>query len=96
MMPVTEEIRSLIMERASAGAMRRTAMAQGMNGLRDDGWRLVREGRTTVEEVVRNTMDEEHTRSYRTAKTALEFPGRESAVGPIRKPDVAVSPNPVV
>jgi len=33
-------------------------MRQGMNSLRGDGWRLVGEGRTTVEEVMRLTKDE--------------------------------------
>jgi len=35
------------------------AMEQGMRSLREDGWRIVREGRTTVDEVIRNTKDEE-------------------------------------
>lgn len=58
LMPVTEEIRSLIMERVSAGQIRKVATRQGMDSLRGDGWRLVREGRTTVEEVLRVTKDE--------------------------------------
>ena len=58
MMPVTEEIRLLIMERSTAGALRKVATEQGMTSLRDDGWRLMREGRTAVDEVVRNTKDE--------------------------------------
>jgi hypothetical protein len=32
---------------------------QGMRSLREDGWRIVGEGRTTIEEVMRNTKDEE-------------------------------------
>jgi hypothetical protein len=32
-----------------------------MNSLREDGWRLIREGRTTPEEVLRVTKDEELT-----------------------------------
>jgi type II secretory ATPase GspE/PulE/Tfp pilus assembly ATPase PilB-like protein len=59
MMPVTEEIRGLILERSSAGAMRKVAIEQGMQSLRDDGWRLVREGRTTIDEIVRSTKDEQ-------------------------------------
>jgi len=39
--------------------IRKVAMQEGMSSLRDDGWRLVREGRTTAEEVVRMTKDEE-------------------------------------
>ena len=58
LMPVTEEIRGLITERTPAGIMRRMAMEQGMNSLRSDGWRLVGEGKTTIEEVVRSTKEE--------------------------------------
>jgi general secretion pathway protein E/type IV pilus assembly protein PilB len=58
LMPVTEEIRSMTLERASTGMIRKVAVQQGMRSLRQDGWRLVREGRTTVEEVLRVTKDE--------------------------------------
>jgi len=57
-MPVTEEVRALILQRASAGTVRRVAQEQGMKSLREDGWRLVLDGRTTVEEVLRVTKDE--------------------------------------
>jgi type II secretory ATPase GspE/PulE/Tfp pilus assembly ATPase PilB-like protein len=59
MMPVTEELRGMILERESSGHMRRLAIQQGMSSLRDDGWRLVQEGRTTIDEVVRVTKDEQ-------------------------------------
>lgn len=58
MMPMSEEIRNLVLERTSTQAMRRIAVDQGMTSLREDGWRLVREGRTTVEEVLRVTKEE--------------------------------------
>ncbi len=58
MMPMSEEIRSLVLERTSTQNMRRIAVDQGMSSLRDDGWRLVREGRTTVDEVLRVTKEE--------------------------------------
>ena len=58
LMPVTEEIRTLTLEQASSGKIREAAVRQGMNSLREDGWRLVRDGRTTVEEVMRVTKDE--------------------------------------
>ena len=58
LMPITEEIRSLILERTSSGRIRKTALEQGMNSLRGDGWRLVGEGRTTIEEVIRVTKNE--------------------------------------
>jgi general secretion pathway protein E/type IV pilus assembly protein PilB len=59
MMPMSDEIRGMILDRASSPAIRKVAVAQGMTSLREDGWRLVREGRTTIEEVIRNTKDEE-------------------------------------
>jgi general secretion pathway protein E/type IV pilus assembly protein PilB len=58
MMPLTEEIRALTMQRASTGLIRKVALEQGMNSLRKDGWRLVREGATTIEEIVFATKDE--------------------------------------
>jgi type II secretion system protein E len=59
MMVVSDEVRSLIMNHSPSHELRKVAVAQGMTSLRDDGWRIVREGRTTVEEVMRNTKDEE-------------------------------------
>ena len=59
LMPVTEEVRALIIERVSSGVLRKKAIAQGMHSLREDGWRLVREGKTTIDEVVSNTMEEQ-------------------------------------
>jgi general secretion pathway protein E/type IV pilus assembly protein PilB len=58
MMPVTDEVRELILERASSHLIRRVATKQGMSSLRDDGWRLIRSGITTPEEVLRMTKDE--------------------------------------
>jgi type IV pilus assembly protein PilB len=54
-MPMTDEIRALIIERASAAAVTEVAVSQGMRRLRDDGLEKVRQGATTVEEVVRVT-----------------------------------------
>jgi len=62
LMPMTDEVRALILGHATSGAMRKIAAAQGMNSLRGDGWRLVRAGLTTAEEVLRNTKDEAFTR----------------------------------
>lgn len=58
MMPITDEIRALILERSSSRVIRKVAVEQGMKSLREDGWRLIREGRTTVDEVLRMTKDE--------------------------------------
>jgi general secretion pathway protein E len=59
MMPITDEVRAMILERASSREMRKLAVRQGMSSLREDGWRLIREGRTTPEEVLRITKDED-------------------------------------
>jgi general secretion pathway protein E len=60
-MPITDEIRALILQHASSREIRKTAVAQGMKSLRQDGWRLIREGKSTPEEVLRLTKDEEAT-----------------------------------
>jgi len=56
-MVVTENIRSLILEGASAGEIRKAAMAEGMKNLREDACRYLRQGKTTIEEVLRITKD---------------------------------------
>jgi type IV pilus assembly protein PilB len=52
---VTDTIRELISQGASQGQLREQAVRQGMRTLREEGLRLVDEGITTVEEVVRYT-----------------------------------------
>ncbi len=56
---VTEPIRNLIIERASATRIKQQALAEGMRTLRDDGWKKVCDGITTLEEVVRVTQEDE-------------------------------------
>jgi type II secretory ATPase GspE/PulE/Tfp pilus assembly ATPase PilB-like protein len=56
-MPVTEKIQGAILARTSAGEIRKIALEQGMKTLRGDGWRLVLEGATTIEEVMRATKE---------------------------------------
>ena len=58
LLPVTDNVRQLILKRASADAIREIAVQQGMRTLRDDGWRTVGSGVTTVSEVVRVTQEE--------------------------------------
>jgi type II secretory ATPase GspE/PulE/Tfp pilus assembly ATPase PilB-like protein len=57
-MLVSTAVRSMIVERVSASEIRKVATLEGMKSLREDGWRLVRSGRTTLEEVLRVTKDE--------------------------------------
>jgi type IV pilus assembly protein PilB len=54
-MPVSERIRALILERASVDAMVGVAVSEGMRRLRDDGLEKVREGVTSIAEVERMT-----------------------------------------
>ena len=57
---VTEAVRPLVMNRANASAIAQRAMEAGMRTLRTDGWNKVRNGETTIEEVLRVTQMEEH------------------------------------
>ena len=50
---MTEAVRELIMERAPAALIQRTATEQGMETLRDSGLRAIADGLTTAEEVMR-------------------------------------------
>jgi type IV pilus assembly protein PilB len=50
----TDEVRALIVNRASRDELRELAIAQGMRPLRSEGVRLVEEGVTTIAEVARS------------------------------------------
>jgi type IV pilus assembly protein PilB len=52
-MPVSEEIERLAVERVSSLTIGKTAIEQGMSTLREDGWAKVRMGLTSVEEILR-------------------------------------------
>jgi general secretion pathway protein E len=58
MMVVTDEVRSLILDNASPRSLRTASARQGMTSLRDDGFRHLHAGRTTVEEILRVTKDD--------------------------------------
>ena len=54
---VSEPLKRLIMKKADGGELKQCAITQGMLTLRQDGWRRVLEGKTTIEEVVRGNPD---------------------------------------
>ncbi len=56
-MDTTNEIRQMILRNASSGEIGVVARKGGMRPLSEDGWRLVRLGVTTAEEVLRVTKD---------------------------------------
>jgi len=58
LLEIDEEVRKLIISRTPADRIKADAVSRGMRTLRDDGWRKVREGVTTVGEVLRVTQDE--------------------------------------
>ncbi len=55
LLTMNEELRELVVNRASATKMLPVARANGMRLLREDGWDLVRSGNTTPEEVLSAT-----------------------------------------
>jgi len=55
-MPVTEEIRELILMGASSSEVKNQAISQGMKTLRQSGLTKVAEGVTSVAEILRTTM----------------------------------------
>lgn len=56
---MNNEVRSMALKHASTNEIRRLAVQLGMKGLREDGWRKVAAGMTTVDEVLRLTQEEE-------------------------------------
>ena len=56
-LPVDDDIRELILHRAAAAAIRHKAVLGGMRTLRDQGLLRVRNGDTSIEEIVRVTRE---------------------------------------
>ena len=57
-MPMKEEVKELILARASASEIKKEALRLGMKTLRQSGIFKVKEGMTTIEEVLRTTMED--------------------------------------
>lgn len=57
-MVVTEEIRTMLLQNATPRDIANQARKEGMRMLRDDAFRYIREGRSTLDELVRVTKDE--------------------------------------
>jgi general secretion pathway protein E len=58
LLPATSEMCKIIVQRADAGSIRNLAVQLGMRLLRDDGWDKVRQGVTSLAEVLRVTREE--------------------------------------
>jgi general secretion pathway protein E len=57
MMELDDEIREHIMKNEDASVLTQSARRNGMRNLREDGWKKIREGLTTVDEVMRVTQE---------------------------------------
>jgi type IV pilus assembly protein PilB len=57
-MPMKEEVKELILARASTSEVKKEAMRLGMKTLRQSGIVKIREGMTTIEEVLRATVED--------------------------------------
>ncbi|MCJ7641897.1 MAG: type II secretion system ATPase GspE, partial [Desulfobacterales bacterium] len=55
---VTDEIRALILGRKDSQVLKEAARRKGMRTLREDGWLRVKEGKSTVQELLRVTQEE--------------------------------------
>ncbi len=58
MIPMTRNIRGLVFENANEDKIRETALKENMMTLRESGNRRVLDGTTTVEEILRSTVEE--------------------------------------
>src|SRR5262249_19087536 len=77
-MDTNNDIRELILKHASSDVIRDTARRSGMKTLAEDGWRLVRLGITTVEEVLSVTTAKEVART--TNQSSMESAEKESTL----------------
>jgi general secretion pathway protein E/type IV pilus assembly protein PilB len=59
LMPMDDVLREMIIKKEGAHVLRKHAMGKGMRSLRTDGWEKVLGGLTTIDEVMRNTKEEE-------------------------------------
>ncbi|MFH1782742.1 MAG: ATPase, T2SS/T4P/T4SS family [Candidatus Omnitrophota bacterium] len=55
---IDEDIRSLILKRVSADEIKKKALEKGMRTLRMDGWEKIKNGLTTISEVIRVTEED--------------------------------------
>ena len=55
---VTDDIRALILGKKDSQVIKEVARRKGMRTLREDGWLRAKEGRTTLQELMRVTQEE--------------------------------------
>jgi type IV pilus assembly protein PilB len=57
-MPMKEEVKELVLSRASSSEIKKEAIRLGMKTLRQSGITKIKDGVTTIEEVLRSTMED--------------------------------------
>ncbi|MBU1061925.1 MAG: Flp pilus assembly complex ATPase component TadA [Candidatus Omnitrophica bacterium] len=57
-LPMSEEIREMVLHRSSSDQIKKKALGLGMHTLRMDGWKKIKQGLTTVSEVIRVTEED--------------------------------------
>ncbi|MDD5454526.1 MAG: ATPase, T2SS/T4P/T4SS family [Candidatus Ratteibacteria bacterium] len=60
---IDEKIREMILAKASSDKIKKVALENGMLSLSQNGWRKVIQGLTTPEEVIKNTLEEQDSKS---------------------------------
>lgn len=55
--PMSEQLKGMVSSRSTADDLRQIAIREGMSTLREDAWRKVQSGLTTIEEALRVTRD---------------------------------------
>jgi type II secretory ATPase GspE/PulE/Tfp pilus assembly ATPase PilB-like protein len=58
LLTVTENIKATVLRNPDSGSITKAALSEGMRTLRQDGARKVKTGKTTIEEVLRVTQEE--------------------------------------
>jgi type II secretory ATPase GspE/PulE/Tfp pilus assembly ATPase PilB-like protein len=56
---ISEDVQKLILEKRDSNIIKEAARRKGMRTLREEGWLKVKQGVTTVSEVLRVTQEEE-------------------------------------
>ncbi len=64
MVRMSENVRRKVVDNSSASEVKSVAMKEGMRPIRFDGWRKVKAGLTTADEVLRVTMEDEFNNEY--------------------------------
>ncbi len=77
---VTEGLKKMIMQKRDGGELKQCAIVEGMLTLRQDGLRRVAEGKTTIEEVLRVTQNDEIMAETESQEAAKAHVGEEAVV----------------